>query len=724
MKRTLLLSMVAASALMSAETETMLSETISTATRIETALEDAPGSVSVVNKEDIKMLSRPNIKETVRNLEGVTATQQRGQSDIGTNILLRGIPNQSRTMIMVDGVTMNTSYSGQSVVANSIYAEDLKQVEVVRGPFSSLYGSSAIGGVVNFITTMPDKPEYSVSIGYGNAFEDGGSQEDIVKGYISAAEKIGNNLKLKVSYGFMNSDGYKSDDVITTTTPAGVTGYRKTNAPSTGRTQYVVGDKGRGILNKYDASIRTEYKVSDKDTIDASYRRSYYRNEYSTPDSYLKNASGATVFSAGANLKESAFASGINELVSHLYTVGWNHDFDRAKFSAKYSDMFISEVYTTAGTAATRFSGAGTVTPRVSQNSVLDLTFNAPIGKSMLLIGSQYKLTRSVADAYNATNYRDENSKTTQTSSSGGKERVIALFSDVQTDWTKSISTAVGARYEWWRGYEGYTKDIVTPANSADYTAQNKFNISPKASINFKALKDTMLKASWGRGFRAPDALNLYRNYSSGTTTYYSNPALKPELSESYDFGVEQKIVSGGLVKAYWFHTEIKDMIYTKDRLPNGSQKDRVNVGKTRSEGYEISYAQPLPYDFAFSANFTKNYTRVLENEATPTTVGKRLIDIPETMANAAITYDNKKFYSSLAFEHKSRLYSTDTNSDVNANVYGGYDPYELFNLKVGYRVNKNAEVSLAITNLFDRDYYSYVQAERRAWYTQLNVKF
>jgi iron complex outermembrane recepter protein len=721
MKRTLLLSMVAASALMSAETEATIGETIITATKIETAVEDAPGSVSVVTKKDINMLSRPNIKETVRNLEGVTAVQSRGQSDIGTNILLRGIPNQSRTMIMVDGVPMNTSYAGQSVVANSIYAEDLKQVEIVRGPFSSLYGSSAIGGVVNFITAMPDKSEYSASIGYGNAFEDGKSQKNIVKGYVSAAEKIGNDLKVKVSYGFMNSDGYRSDDIVTAIEPVGVTGYQRTNSTATGGTQYVVGNKGRGVLDKYDASVRTEYKVSGKDTIDASYRRSYYRNTYTEPESYLKNASGATVFSTG-----SAFASGINELVSHLYTVGWNHNFDNAKFSAKYSDMFISEVYTTARdtAATTRFGGVGTVTPRVSQNSILDLTFNTAIGNSMWLVGSQYKLTRSVAEVYNATNYTKEHSTTTQQSSSGGKERVIALFSDLQTEWSDSLSTAVGARYEWWRGYDGYTHDFVVPANSADFTAQNKFNISPKASINYKVLKDTMLKTSWGRGFRAPDALNLYRNYTSGTVTYYSNPALKPELSESYDFGIEQKTSNGGLAKAYWFHTEIKDMIYTKYRNLSGSQRDRVNVGKTRSEGYELSYVQPLPYDFAFSTNFTKNYTRVLENEATPATVGKRLIDIPETMANAAITYDNKKFYSSLAFEHKSRLYFSDMNSDVNANVYGSYDPYEVFNLKVGYRFNKNAELSLAITNLFDRDYYSYVQAERRAWYTQLNVKF
>lgn len=715
--------MIAASALLASETEATIGETIITATKIETAVEDAPGSVSVVTKKDINMLSRPNIKETVRNLEGVTATQLRGQSDIGTSILLRGIPNQSRTMIMVDGVVMNTSYSGQSVVANSIYAEDLKQVEIVRGPFSSLYGSSAIGGVVNFITTMPDKPEYSASIGYGNAFEDGSSQKNIVKGYASAAEKIGSSLKLKVSYGFMNSDGYKSDYVTTATAPAGVTGYQRTDSP-TGGTQYVVGNKGRGVLDKYDASFKTEYKASDKDTIDASYRRSYYRNTYTDPESYLKNALGATVFSAGINPRESAFASGINELVSHLYTIGYNRNFGNAKFAAKYSDMFISEVYTTAGTTATRFGGAGTVTPRVSQNSVLDLTVNTAIGNSMLLIGSQYKLTRSVAEVYNATNYKDEHSTTNQQSSSGGKERVIALFSDLQTEWSDSLSTAVGARYEWWRGYDGYTHDFVVPANSAEYTAQNKFNISPKASINYKVFKDTMLKASWGRGFRAPDALNLYRNYTSGTVTYYSNPALKPELSESYDFGVEQKTLNGGLAKAYWFHTQIKDMIYTKYRNLTGTQRDRVNVGKTRSEGYELSYVQPLPYDLAFSTNFTKTYTSVLENEATPASVGKRLIDIPETMANAAITYDNKKFYYSLAVEHKSQLYSSDTNSDANTGVYGSYDPYEVFNLKLGYRVNKNAEISLAITNLFDRDYYSYVKAEGRAWYTQLNVKF
>ncbi len=203
----------------------------------------------------------------------------------------------------------------------------------------------------------------------------------------------------------------------------------------------------------------------------------------------------------------------------------------------------------------------------------------------MLLLGSQYKNTRSIADTYNMTDWTASSSSTNQTTSSGGKERVIAAFAYWQAGLTQKLSGSVGGRFERWTGYDGYTADYTQPTNTTlnrQHDPQTKNNFSPKLTVNYQAAATTQLKASWGQAFKAPDALVLYRNYGT-TTQYISNPALKPELSESYDLGVEQETLAKGLFKAYWFHTDITDMISTRDLDTAGKIKERINVGKAKA---------------------------------------------------------------------------------------------------------------------------------------------
>jgi outer membrane receptor protein involved in Fe transport len=236
-----------------------------------------------------------------------------------------------------------------------------------------------------------------------------------------------------------------------------------------------------------------------------------------------------------------------------------------------------------------------------------------------------------------------------------------------------------------------------------------------------------MFKASWGRAFRAPDPVNLYRTYeiAAMNRVYVANPELQPEQSESYDFGVEQKTLSNALIKAYWFHTDIKEMISTKPPvLISGKYYyERENVGQARSQGYELSYVQPLPYDLMFNTNYTKTYTKILENDLEPALVGKQFVGIPEDMVNVTLTYDNQQFFALLNYNYQSKIYNNSDNSDAVSNVYGSIDPTGIFNTKIGYKINKKFDLSLSVTNVADKNYYSYEKAEGRAWFIQANLK-
>lgn len=704
---------------------TLLPVTMITATRVESAIETAPGSVTVVTRDDIDKTPRAGIKELVRNLEGVVTGQLRGQSDLAASIEMRGVSGQARNMVMIDGIPLNTSYSGQIQAIGGLGIEDLKQVEVVRGPFSSLYGSSAMGGVVNFITAMPDKSEYRLNIGYGDAFHEGRAQKDLVKGNVSVAEKFNDALKVKISYGWMDSGGYKSDFVTTATAPAGVTGYY--SSPSaTGGTQYIVGNRGFGAVNKHDVLSKVELKPTDEDVMNFTYMKSNLHNQYNNPETFLVNGAGVPVYSAGTNPRESSFLTNINDVTSSIYALDWKHRLQDSNLSLKYSNLYVDEWYATAATTATLAGGVGTLTPRISENSILDLMWQKPWGASMLLLGTQFKQTDSIADTYGLSNWKDPNSRTTKTTSSGGKEKVIALFADWQSEITPSLTTSLGGRFERWTGHDGYTADYTQPANTTlnrQYAPQTKNNFSPKLTMGYQIAESTRIKASWGTAFRAPDALVLYRNYGT-TTQYVSNPALKPERSQSVDIGIEQGMADNGLFKAYLFHTEITDLISTRDLNLAGTIKERINVGRAKSEGYELSLVQPFSSDFKLSTNYTKMFTKVLENAYEPASVGKQLTYVPRDMFNLGLGYDDSLLYGTLNYQYMGKRFLNTSNNDVVTGVYGSYDPYSLVNTKVGYRLTQHFDVSLAISNLLDRKFYNSVLTEGRAWFAQANIKF
>jgi iron complex outermembrane recepter protein len=713
--------------------DVVLSEVISTATRTEMALEFAPGNASVVTRADIDKTPRASVKELVRSQEGVVTGQFRGQSDLAPEITLRGVPNQARTMILIDGIPVQTSYSGQAQAIGGLNVDDVQQVEIVRGPFSSLYGSSAMGGVVNFVTAMPKGREYRASLGYGDAFEEGRAQKQMVRGYVSGAENFGDLLKVKVSYGWMDSKGYRSDFATSALSPAGGVTGADLQSTTTGGSQYIIGNKGRGALDKYDFSAKAELKASSADVLSVSYMQSNLHNQYEDPESYLRSAAGATVYSSVTSnparpIRESAFINASSDTSNDILSLDWKHRFADSRLSVKLARLTVDEWYTTAGTGATTTlaGGPGTLTPRESENNYLDVLWEKPLGDSILLLGGQYKTTRSLADTYSLSDWNNENSKGAKTTSSGGKERVFALFGDWQVPLSDKLSATVGGRFERWTGYDGYTVDYTQPLNTTlnqSYGSQTQNNFSPKLTTAYQLFEQTRLKASWGKAFRAPDALNLYRNYGT-TTVYVSNPALKPETSVSYDVGVEQSTPRNGLLKAYLFATSIEDMISTRDLNSAGSIKKRINVGKARSRGLELALAQPLPYNLKLTANYTLLQTKVLENDYEPTSVGKQLPYVPRWMANLGIAYDDTVLFAVLNYQYMAKRYFNSSNNDTETGVPGAYDPYSLVNAKLGYRMTKNLDVSLAISNLLDKKFYNSVITEGRAWFVQAKVKF
>lgn len=211
-----LLGCVALSALAGAARAEMVDasveEVVVTAAGYEQQIAQAPASISVVSSEELARRPFQTLEDAVRDLEGVSIN---GFDPNSTDIVIRGMPGEY-TMIMVDGrrqstrETMNRGTGGvQAGLVPPLAAID--RIEVVRGPMSTLYGSDAMGGVVNIITRkVPERFSGSLTVG-GIVQEDGDHGNSDLGDFWLGAPLADGRLGVQV-YGSLSNRG--EDDIF------------------------------------------------------------------------------------------------------------------------------------------------------------------------------------------------------------------------------------------------------------------------------------------------------------------------------------------------------------------------------------------------------------------------------------------------------------------------------------------------------------------------------
>ncbi|WP_261641858.1 catecholate siderophore receptor CirA [Erwinia mallotivora] len=195
-----------------------------TASAVEQHLNEAPASISVITSEDLHKQPVQNLKEVLRSVSGLQLTNE---SDNRQGISIRGL-GSSYTLILVDGKRINSRnavFRHNDFDLNWIPVEAIERIEVVRGPMSSLYGSDALGGVINIITRKAGAAWHgSISTdttvqqhrdrgdsGNSNAFASGPLVEDL--------------LGVKI-YGAL---GKRGKDQVSNASQSGIEGYTSRN---------------------------------------------------------------------------------------------------------------------------------------------------------------------------------------------------------------------------------------------------------------------------------------------------------------------------------------------------------------------------------------------------------------------------------------------------------------------------------------------------------------
>lgn len=268
----------------------------------------APAAVTVLTGERIAQGIPGRVGEALKTTPGIymrgsTFDLTRPGNSVGA-LTMRGIPGSTRTMVIVDGVPLNSPFAG-TIDYSIIPSTGLDRIEVVPGAFSSLYGTSAMGGVVNIISKAPTKREGGVTASVGGFATGSDVSGNALTERLSAYYRdiLPGGLGVALNFSGTNSSGYADEfatKAATTTNPGAnpvVPVCCVTTIPtSTGGSTILLGNRGVRPWDTMNARGQFYYDVDANTHFTAGtfFGRSY--NGYGAPESDARNALGFGVY--------------------------------------------------------------------------------------------------------------------------------------------------------------------------------------------------------------------------------------------------------------------------------------------------------------------------------------------------------------------------------------------------------------------------------------------
>ena len=713
--------------------EVTLGEVVVTATRTSASLSAAPAAVTVVNARNIETKNASRLGDV---LDQVPSLYLRGgalgqsQGTIGTSgMSLRGI-DQTRTLILLDGQPIQDAGSGK-VNWRVPLIEDVARIEVVPGAFSALYGSNAIGGVVNIITKQPDKREFTAKI--KKSWSDASGED----ASLYFRDRMDNGLGIVAGLGYQSRDSYINDFVVRSPV-AGALGTAVTGAQPTttaaGIPAYIVGDKGVAPWRQINATTKISYDLSGVGKLFGGIAYSETDLGYTMFNTYLRNATTGAPVSAGTlaingrrvTLSESNF---VNNSPLYESTARYFAGFEGAVGNGYLLKIDLAQIerqyrFVNANTASTWGAGTGTQTnaPNSGTDGTAQLSF--PVGdRHFIVSGISLHNEKVDGTTYTLSNWRDPATRTGIADGYSGDSTTASLFAQDEISVVDKLKVYIGGRFDNWQTKGNYYKNTA-PASAVTYASRSASSFNSKLSAVYQAAAPVTLRASFGQSFRAPTNNDLYSYANIFGITSIGDPDLKPERGNTWEIGGEWRVSDKFKANATYYQTILKDLI-TNFRLSNVPiVSKRINAGKAKIDGIELAAEAGLTNWLTLNASYAYIGSEMLENSVDPLSVGKRLIDSPKNIVHMGVTAQQGPWTGILNASYSSKVFSTAQNTDTAEGVPGSYDAHTMVNAKVGYAFSRMVKGSVAINNLLDKKAYSFFLLPGRNVTAEMDFSF
>ncbi len=689
-----------------------LDRIVVTASAAPVSLADAPASITVIDREELEKQPLVSISQLLTRVPGISGGQ--GLNAEGQKIKLRGLPSEY-SLILVDGrrignssrVAYRTDLARQDL--DWLSPDAIERIEVVKGPMSSLYGSDAMGGVINIITKrIPDEWGGSATMNYKSPSDSDEGTTTQIGASIGGA--ITDSLGLRLSAGRTERQADKN----VTSEAAATTGM---------------------VSETLDGSLRWALN----ETHDLELFGSVGKQTNTNP-SYSAQGGEASEFWLGGEGED-------DETKNHRFGVSWNGNYGWANSAVS---LYQSE-YDKSTT--TESNGVFSPTDQVSRQSVLDAKMTIPFTAGVpntLTFGGQFQ--RNTLTNSRTLGINSNGAPSIDGQDHSGQTRIEAdswaLFAEDTLDLTERWNLTVGARLD---NDERYDNEF-SPRVYTVYHFNDAWSLRGGVATAFRAPDLVQTAAEFSSGSRGNGCNSTFGAYNAvtnptGFRSSYSatgfvncyttgNPDLKPETSTSYELGVNfnnERIESSLL----YFHTDFKDKIVSqahssiansgiadayKARYPYGVwYVTTVNVEEAVTNGLEATFNLGITDALRWKNSAT--WIRRSENKST----GAALIETPKLSWYTAL---EAEVADALSLELNAHYIGTQYVTDTETAPGSYLSPYWLVGLNANYRMNDAVTLRAGITNLFDEeldaadtssDYYT---LEGRAIFVGLTARF
>jgi outer membrane cobalamin receptor len=620
---------------------------IVSAAQVDLPLSQTAASVTFVSSEDLRARQVRTLGDALRFVPGL-AIAQNGTLGSLTSLFTRG-GESDFTLVLVDGMRANAFGGGLDL--SQVPLVDPERVEIIRGPQSAVFGSDAIGGVVQIVTgkcgTAPQRCDRV------DATLEGGSLGS-VRGR-AAASGTRSTIAWSAHVEHAQTDGFRgiapaTGDVVTNDDgrvqhAGGVLSWHAANAAAV-RGQALFSATERGFPGPYGSNPIGAYTAVDRVSRGETNRRQFGFQ-------WTQPWGGAT--SRVRQRTDAAFA-----------------DFD--------------------GNFLSRFGESESETRRLTFRTQTDAALTSRVGISagLELLREQARSTFITGEVFQPIPI----------------ERLIAgYFGEARYAPGSRFSIAGGVRLEQIR------RDAVAPNPSVfsprpAFSIQQVVSANPRIAAAYLVRGDsdsaTRIRASAGTGIRPPDAFEI---------AFTDNPALKPERSRSLDAGVQQTLNGGAVViDATVFWNEYDDLIVSVGRsLRDASRYRTDNVSNARSRGLELSGGIRPAVAFDIRASYTLLATEILAVDRTtdapaPYRVGEQLIRRPRHRGSVTALFTGSRVTAFADLEIRGSVRDIEPTFGASGGVFDA-DGFAVVDLGGAFRVTRFLELFARVENATGRAY-------------------
>lgn len=671
-----------------------------TSSRNETLLQDMPVHTTVITSEEIQKSPFQTLDELLKTLPGFNFSGAPSylSDPTGTQTKIRGLGN-AKVLVQVDGVPMLDPFY-LTTQWFRVPMSNIERVEIVRGGSSSLWGSMAVGGVINVITKTPHDRSGNVTLSYGSFNT---SNLSLNKNLV-----VSDELRLNLEASQFQTHG-----------------YQVTPSP---------------YLFMYPG------KAAPTDTTD-----SYQLSAYLTPSAEVKGFFKLNVFSQnqdlygvyGQNLQRTPnMSAGLNNKLedgTSLDSKVWaqNVSFDKTNGSACFLVSATSclngasstpptlaqasspsvNYFTQYGAQAYQEKGASTVYSKLINSLISDIQLGVDVRQLSVQDTEHYYGAPTASTQQNLTG----------TAYGQGTQTFTGAFLQTKLLLAESTLLTLSARVDNWtntnRSYSLITPSHGVSPGSGPFADNSKTQFNPSLGVHYDLSDAAALRGSVYKAFRAPGLNNQTRSYG----TSIANPNLMPETVTGWEMGTDIKSSNQHFSVSYFLNS-ISNMIATSSytlannlpqpvvnlcsTAPLGSAPNLTNCGSSvsfysndqngRSSGLELSERWKASADLTLDASYAYTNTVLTSTwNGVTTPTHTQLVGVPQNTASLAATwYPEQKLrvYAQVSYIGSLSYYqSTTINAVQGSNV--------VYNGSLSFKVNNATDVFANVVNLFNRQY-------------------